>query len=103
MPRSHIWFVQSSRRGSNRAVFVDDPKIEQAPISHAKRQLGTALVKPGDVEMIDRGDVALDLEVRRDGLALLLGEVLVHGEVIVHAPPTGRPLEHVTLGHGLLY
>jgi hypothetical protein len=58
-------------------------------------------VKSGDVEVIAWCDAALDLEIRRDRFPFLR-EVLVNSEVIVDAPPTRRPLEHVTLNHWLL-
>jgi hypothetical protein len=46
-----LGFVQSTRRGPNSAVFVGDSEVEQAAIGHAKRQLGTGVAEPGNLEV----------------------------------------------------
>jgi hypothetical protein len=100
--RSDSVLVQSTRGGPNPAVFVNDPEVEESAIGQVKRQLGAPPVGPNNIEMIESGDAAFDFEVRRNGLAVTIGEVLIDRQVIVDRPSVSIAFEYTPFRRRLL-
>src|SRR6476660_8976314 len=94
--------VQPPARRSNGSAFIGHGEIEQPAVRQPERQLGRLLMQRRQIDWIDRSDAAFNLEVRRDELALELGEMLIHGQVVVDAPDARRPAVDVPFVRGLL-
>ena len=78
----------------NRPVFLGNSEIERTPVSQTQVQLGAPPVKGPDVQLVNRHNPALDLHVRRNRLTILVGEVLVHGEMVMDPTEVSRSLAH---------
>jgi hypothetical protein len=85
-PVMRLRFVQPSSGGSDRTLFIRHQEIEEATVGEAQRQFCPPSVKVQDIQIVDGYDPSFDLEVGRDGFLFGVGEVLVHGEVVMDPP-----------------
>jgi hypothetical protein len=56
-----------------------------------------------DVQVIEGDDAAFNLDVRRNRLAYLVGEVVIDGQMVVDSPEVTIPIEHVAFGCWLFH
>jgi hypothetical protein len=71
---------------------MNKPEVQRAAVGETQRELEAEAMKTRDVEIVVGGDAALHFQVRRHGFTII-GEVLVHVEVVVHASDTPTLLE----------
>jgi len=62
---------------------MNNPEVQRTTVSETQREFQTESMKTRNVEIIRAGDAALHFEMCRHRLAFV-GEVLIHGEMIVH-------------------
>jgi hypothetical protein len=93
--------VQPASGGANRALVVRDQEIEEAPVRQVQGELRCALVKPGDLQIVECRNASLDVKTRTNGFVVRVQEAPVHRQVVLHAAELDRSLEHDALIHGL--
>jgi hypothetical protein len=87
----------------DRPILVGDSKVERTTIVQAQGQFLALPIKFNDVQVIEGGDAAFNLDVRWNRLAYLVGEVVIDGQMVVNSPEVTIPVEHVAFGCWLFY
>jgi hypothetical protein len=83
------------------AVFVREPEIKRTTVCKSESQFKAQSMKAWNVERIRAADTALDLQVRRHRLAFI-GEMLIHGEMVVDPSEAAALFKEVAITDGLL-
>jgi hypothetical protein len=95
--------VKPSSRGMDRPVFVCDPEVERTTIVQAQDQFLALPVQFRDVQVIESCDATFNLDVRRNRLAFLVGEVMIDGQMVVNSPEVTITIQEDALSYWLFH
>ena len=97
-----FWDVEAPSGGANPTLVVHDQQIEPTTVDQVERQFGPAPMAFLYVQAFDGGHAPFNLDIRRDGLAFVVGEVLINGEMVVDPPNRRGSAEDVPVARWLL-
>jgi hypothetical protein len=96
-----LWGIEPTCGRMECAVFVHEPEIQRTTVCKPESQFKAQSMKAWDVERIRAADTALDLQIRRHRLTLL-GEMLIHGEMVVNPTEAAALFKEIAIANRLL-
>ena len=96
-----LFAIEVSPGGANLALVVRQGTIQRPAIGQPERQVGAPLMERGEVHLVEWRDTPFDLKMCGHRFPLRVGEMLVHRQVVMHAPEAHATLEYLTVVAGL--